>query len=242
MKISFCTTCFNRLYQLRLTFEANLKVISENPSMEWVILNCNSKDGLHELMVEGVPRWPSNLIYARDLSCHPWHLSVAKNTAHQIATGDILFNLDCDNFIGDAPDIVKLHFSRGVTLLHLWSGMFQDGTCGRIAVDKRLFYALRGYDESFYPMAYQDRDLINRAIASGAIVLHRPGPPELAIKNDKTEAIKHCRIKNLSWKNFMTRNKRKSRINLANNQLVANKEDSWWKNSLEIFKGEKESR
>jgi len=89
-----------------------------------------------------------------------WHASVAKNTAHMVATEDILVNVDSDNLIGPdfALDVVR-QFSGGYTALQYEDG---EGTCGRIACFREHFHNVRGYDEDAYPMGAQDVDLVLR--------------------------------------------------------------------------------
>jgi hypothetical protein len=239
MNISFCTTCANRFYQLEQTFESNLNIIIEHPNTQWVILNYNSKDELHEFMLKQLPFLPSRIIYARSTSNKPWHISVAKNMAHRLGSGEVLVNLDCDNFIGNAVEIISSKLTRSVQMLHLWSGTYRDGSWGRIALAKDVFYALGGYDESFYPMGYDDRDLLERAIAYGISVVHFPCVSKPAIQNSKEDSIKYCTIRGLNLKSYVRLNKKKSQFNIAAKYLVANKDSKREKAHIEIFKGEK---
>ena len=149
--ISFCTTCHNRLYQLKSVFDANAAAIARNSDTDWTILNFNSEDNIDDFMFSKLRSCPPTVHYVTEASGRPWHLSVAKNIAHRLATGSVLVNLDCDNLIGDAIDVVRRFFDQGCKILHMWSGIHRDGTCGRIAVAKDVFYKLQGYDESFLP-------------------------------------------------------------------------------------------
>jgi hypothetical protein len=238
-RISFCTTCANRLYQLRQTFDANIEVIRRDPATEWILLNYNSGDGLHEFMLERLPVLPVRFNYVREQSGRAWHLSVAKNIAHRLASGSVLINLDCDNFIGDAVEIVRQQCSRGAQVVHLWSGNWGDGTCGRIAILREIFYALGGYDESFYPMGYQDRDLLNRAAALGSTMTHCPCPPAMAIRNDKQEAIRYCTSSGMSWEDYMESNKKKSEANITARRLAANRTTGWGRLHVEMMSGQR---
>ena len=119
MKISFCTTCSNRFYQLEKTIDNTYSFIKNNPDTEWVIVNYGSKDNLHNFMLEKLSNMSSRVIYANEISGRPWHMSCAKNAAHVAATGDILLNLDCDNFIGNTLDIIRKEFKNGTEFLHI---------------------------------------------------------------------------------------------------------------------------
>jgi len=235
--ISFCTTCANRLHQLKQTFDQNCAVISREPRTEWIILNCNSKDGLHDFMMSRLGRLVGRIKYATVLSQKPWHMSVAKNDAHRLAKGAVLVNLDCDNFIGEAVTLIRDAFAAGADLLHFWSGTFGDGTCGRIAIKRTAFHELGGYDESFMPMGYQDRDLLDRARAKGFSVRERRIRGAMALANDKRESVKHCEAGDLSWRDFLGFNRLRSKLNIARGRLVANSGTIWNESDVRVYDG-----
>lgn len=236
MKISFCTTCGNRLHQLQQTFEQNLAVISRTPGVEWVIVNFNSRDALHEFMLDRLPGLPANVVYARDPAERPWHMAIAKNIAHRAASGDLLVNLDCDNFIGAAADVLRDALARSVQAVHLWSGVSGDGTCGRIAVARDVFHALGGYDESFHPVGHEDLDLLKRIRARGIAVEDHPCPAGSAIMNSKEEGMQHCSAPGLTWIESRDRNKAQSNLNIAEGRIVANLGKAWGRADLEWFR------
>lgn len=45
-----------------------------------------------------------------------WHVSFAKNLAHKVGVGDILVNIDCDNFIDDSVTVIDHFFHEDVEL------------------------------------------------------------------------------------------------------------------------------
>jgi glycosyltransferase involved in cell wall biosynthesis len=236
--ISFCTTCSNRLYQFKQTFADTLKIILEDPDTEWVILNLNSKDALHEFMLEQIPALPPRVIYARAQSDHPWHVGVAKNVAHRLARGSILVNLDCDNYIGEMLQLSRAKFTPRIQAIHFWSGVLKDGTFGRIAIRRNAFLRLGGYDEAFHPMGYHDADLIERAKATGMSILHIPCSKGSAIWNDKQESMRYCNGSISDWETMNLENTAKSKLNLVNHQLVANEGKNWGQLDVEMFPGE----
>lgn len=238
MKVSFCTTCFHRTYQLRQTFERNARIIAANEETEWVIVNYNSADDLDAFMAGMLPRVVERVVYVRETSGRSWHASVAKNVAHRNATGEVLVNLDCDNFIGEQTlALIEAHFLSGGQVLHMWSGALGDGTGGRIAIARELFHRLGGYDETFHPMGYQDFDLLARAEASGFPMTRCGDTPDLAIRNSKEESIRHCSRKGLSWEDFNRQNRAKSLTNIASRRLVANKPRGWANMQIETVRG-----
>jgi hypothetical protein len=220
--ISFCTTCANRLYQLEQQFTANARIIDATCDTEWVILNFGSKDGLHDYVLEKLASHSSRIVYARYSSAPAWHASIAKNLAHSLATGDILVNLDCDNLIGDAISSIRRFFPQGGQLVHLWSGIYGDGTYGRIAVSRDLFFELGGYDESLHHMGYQDTDLMSRAAIRGVPVLHRRCSQDLAIKNRKHQNPAGAGEAAYTWSDLNRLNAALSSRNIANGILRAN--------------------
>jgi hypothetical protein len=232
MRISFCTTVHNRLHQLAQVFDANLQIIRQQPKTEWVILNYNSSDGLDEFMMERLPELSRRVVYACETSGRPWHLSVAKNIAHRLSAGEVLMNLDVDNFIGDAVKMIRMHFDERLTL-HLFSDKLGDGTCGRVVIGRRIFEKLGGYDEAFFPMGYQDQDLQKRAWAAGVPYVRLKPPADSAIPNSKHESIKHCRMNGKKWLDFNMANRRRSEANIAAGRLIANVGKEWG-----LFKGE----
>jgi predicted glycosyltransferase involved in capsule biosynthesis len=237
MKLSFCTTCSNRLYQLEDTFDANLELIVAHPDTEWVIVNFNSKDDLHDFMMRRMAALPARVTYARALADPSWHASLAKNTAHNLASGDILVNLDCDNYISDAIDVIHTHFKPEIQALHLWSGVFGDGTCGRIAMRRDAFHKLGGYDEAFLPVVHEDMDLLKRTRAKGMTVRHIPFTGMLPIQNSREDSIKYGSPEGRDWKAFLLENTSRSNANIANNRLTANAGKKWGELELEIFHG-----
>src|SRR5438105_1725028 len=101
-KISFCSTCKNRLWQLSQTFAPNLSAVEADGSSELVLLNYNSQDGLGEWIRQfGSAIEAGTLRYVHERSDPHFHMAKAKNLAHLAATGEYVVNLDADNFIRD---------------------------------------------------------------------------------------------------------------------------------------------
>jgi len=226
MRISLCTTCFNRASQLKQVFASNVEVIRGEESVEWLILNYNSRDDLDEYMLPILRSKTCNIRYVKEVSGRRWHMSLAKNISHKLASGDILLNLDCDNRIGEALKQIRETFKANVGAMHLWSGRYGDGTCGRIAIRRELFFNAGGYDESFRPMAYQDEDLLERLKDMGETVMHCPSEGAVAVANagsgDAASVPKSAR-----WHRYHKYNYRRSTRNRAKGQLVANEGKLW---------------
>jgi glycosyltransferase involved in cell wall biosynthesis len=234
MRISLCTTCHNRAYQFKQVFDQNLSAVLNDADVEWVILNYNSNDDLDSFMLSRLSDANGKIVYAREKTAQSWHSSIAKNISHKIASGDALMNLDCDNYIGNALEIIRSKLRGNLGGLHLWSGWYGDGTYGRIVVRKQHFFAAGGYDESFYPMAHQDTDLLYRLCTMGIEIRQYLCEREMALTNTKADSILHCRTGGMTWEQFYIANRNKSLANLRASNLIANIGHEWGAGDLEI--------
>jgi hypothetical protein len=222
--LSFCITSKNRLWQLKETLRKNLTDnITLKSQIEFVLIDFDSKDGLGE--------WIKNefrlelregyLKYFFTKSLPDWHASVAKNTAHLYAEGKIVTNLDCDNFTGKNGGMFILNcFSKykQPIVLHQFSSNWEDGSCGRISLNKDIFTYLGGYDETFEPMAFQDIDLLTRLWKIGVRYVHAKNKIyNKAILNTKEESIAYCNSI-LSYEDMNIINKNKSLENFLNSK------------------------
>ena len=243
-KLSFCITCMNRFWQIKETLPINLRNnINQCLDIEFVVV---------DLGTPGLPEWIQDhyqnylesgyLRYRQFKYVSSWHASIAKNISHHLALGDIVVNLDCDNFTGPhgAKHIIKVfNNSPHDVLFHQWSGQDGDGTYGRISMRKKYFLTLGGYDESFMPMGYQDHDLIlrhqsmfgiDKTISYQNWKLKYPNNQKYshlqkiysnAIENDKISSTENTNS-SVSWIDMNSINQKKSETNIQNGNLVAN--------------------
>ncbi len=170
-----------RAHHLKETLPKNIR---DNPAfddmdVEFVVLNYNSKDDLHEWMTtdpEMKSHIESGLVrYGKTTDPEFFHMSHAKNMSHRMATGDVLCNLDADNFTG--PEFAKLlhkNFSKKMDVVINPSvevsrtfGKEDQGFFGRVAISRNNFMALGGYDEEFSGWGGEDEDLMQRAKGLG---------------------------------------------------------------------------
>lgn len=226
-KLSFCITCKNRICQIRQTLPKNILDNKTNPYIEFVLVNFGSNDGLHEYVLENFSRELSEgyLSYYHTDSMSYWHSSIAKNTAHSCATGDILVNLDCDNYTGKdgGKHVIKQFVDFGPNIvLHQFSGKWKDGSFGRIAITKENFFKIGGYDETFLPMGFQDFDLINRAIVNNVkYKLENNSIYNTAIANTKELGLKFVEG-SITYDDTNRLNMLKSRKNIYEGKTIAN--------------------
>lgn len=151
MKISFCITCKDRLFHLRQTLPFNLASTS-NFEREFVIMDYNSEDGLYEWSKKHLSVWENQGVvrYLRTRLPNYFSAAHAKNIAHRNATGDVLCNLDCDNFVTTRFCEFMLNIFKKTPLIMASNSLDafgHHGCCGKIAATKDVFYSVNGYDE-----------------------------------------------------------------------------------------------
>lgn len=94
-----------------------------------------------------------------------WEVSKAKNIAHNKAAGDILVNVDADNYLSvEYVNGVLDLFDKDMNIIVYGE---KENTGGRIAISKDNFIKLGGYDERFKDWGYDDIDFIYRAANLG---------------------------------------------------------------------------
>lgn len=162
-KVSYCSSCKGRLWQLKTTLAANLDKLIEIDA-EWVILDYDCPDNVSEFLlnhrpsVEAMKEGKLKLYkIEQDLD---FTMPLAKNLAHMLGEGEILFNLDIDNFIGQSFEVLKT--MKSDQYCHLDTGFSNNGQGGRIGVYKELFHALGGYDLDYVGYGYDDIDFVAR--------------------------------------------------------------------------------
>ena len=203
MKLSLCITCMNRLYQLRETLPHNLKAIEFLDGVELCLVNFNSQDGLDEYIKEHFMHYieSGKLNYFYTKEPEYFHCSIAKNLAHRLGSGDILYNLDGDNFITETNvnEILGVFANRKKIFLHerrnLSKEDMHDGTYGRIALTRVNFYLLNGYDENLLGASQHDCDLIKRLKKFKIHKLLAQSDIIPAILNDKTATMANQKFK-----------------------------------------------
>jgi hypothetical protein len=160
--VTFCTTCKNRTPHLRETLPKNL---SDNPNSRFVVLDYNSQDDLLPFLrsFEGAIEERRLAVYSF-LGWHKFRMAHAKNLAHRLGIlegGEILVNLDADNFAGlDFESYARERFEE--PQIFLWTRMIKGamtrGLGGRIAVRKKAFWKAGGYDEKYAEWSPDDKD------------------------------------------------------------------------------------
>lgn len=174
--ISFCTTCKGRKSYLLLTLSHNLQIAQralQPGTYEFVILGYGDSDNLWETL-RSVASIRAAIIHGLVTLLEvtgddaPYYLEAhSKNICHIFSRGDILANVDADNFLSIpfCQDVARL-LPNQVLMAPVKSG----DTAGRIALYRDTFIQLGGYDEdrsNKISRCFIDSDLKLRAIASG---------------------------------------------------------------------------
>lgn len=169
-KISLCTTCMDRLGDLKQTLPQNIKDNLEYPNVEFVLLDYNSKKDdigkwvkseMWEYVEKGI------LVYYRTEEPKFFDMSHSRNVAFKVATGDIVNNLDADAFCkkgfveminriaNEQPE--KAIFAKSRQLLRGRLGFYRE----------EFINLLGGYNEDLTGYGHDDADLMHRAWSLG---------------------------------------------------------------------------
>ncbi len=171
MKISYCTSCCGRLWQLKQTIEHNLN-FTKAGEIELCILAYND-DEVERYLNE---HYPQHIADGR-LKVKTHHddyqpvdgsnfaCGYVKNLSHAMGTGKVLFNLDADNFIDNAHGFL-LQLKPNQILKNI---ALPDGRSGRIGVHRTLFNKVGGYQDVGRS---DDGDFVLRCLRAGAKLLH----------------------------------------------------------------------
>jgi hypothetical protein len=176
-KISFCITCMGRKNHLEKTLLKNINNSISHKNVEFVLLDYNSKDGLDRWIYDNFRDFISTgiLRYCKTTEPEYFKMAHAKNVAHKLATGDILCNLDADNFVYSSfVDYVnKVFNNKSRIVLCIMDSFIKNkkdligGVKGRIVVRKEDFYCVKGYNEICGVWGNDDHDFIRRLAMSG---------------------------------------------------------------------------
>ena len=185
-KVAFFTTCMNRLHHLKKTLPQNIKDNQDYENCVFVVLNYNSKDGLHEWMLENMAEQIKNgtVIYYRTLE-PPffWH-NHAKNMAAKCTPDDaeIICSIDSDNYTSTDNNNIGLAVQLNEIFNHWWgqdifvraAGWEHQGkgwhlhphkyssASGKIATRRADFFKYRGFNENLRGYYFDEEELWKR--------------------------------------------------------------------------------
>lgn len=213
MIINICTQIKNRLYQFQETFYKNYQIINQYQNVIWTIVDINSTDGLNKFIESNMS---SNIHYFEVIDKINYSIPIAKNFSYRLSSGDYLFNLDADNFLGSIIDkIIELNY------IPIYCNKFGLGVYGRIGCDRNTIERVGGYDESFLPAAHHEQDLMSRCGLLNSVFTHVDFD-EMPIQNNKEDTIKNISM-DMKWSYMNRINTIKKQFNIDNNIVNPNK-------------------
>jgi hypothetical protein len=246
LKISFCTTCMNRLDDLRITLPANIQANASYPNCEFVLLDYNSTDGLAEWISRKMKHHieSGKLIYYRTDEPKYYSMSHSRNVAFRLASGDIVNNIDADNFTFDgAPcSICFAAWLNEQAILHPAKTVFAKTKQvtimhGRVGFYKNEFINdLGGYDEDFEGYGHDDQDIVQRALGLGFKIVKWGSSYFYRIQ---TPPVKKNENLLNDWDETRRKNRELSYRNIESGRFQANKSRQWGK--AEVTKNFKET-
>lgn len=173
-KISFCIVCMNRLHHLSQTLPINIFDNEDYEDLEFVLLDYNSNDGLEGFVKENFSKDIENgkLIYYKTNIPKYFNRSHSRNLAFRLASGDLICNIDADNYTGkNFAAYVNDKFQKSdnifLTPLGLSGTNSKKDVLGRICIKRVDFYRIKGYDERMINYGFEDNDFANRLEISG---------------------------------------------------------------------------
>ena len=195
-KISFCTTCKGRLWQLEQTLAVNTPFLDKD--CELVILDYQSPDNLREHLETNYKEYLNDgrIKYFKLLNNYNFNCAYAKNVAHRLATGDVLFSLDADGFISESLKAELRALGDKEILVPRYFGN-DEGTYGRLGYTKSLFYTMNGYSEFIVAMQDDDGNMRYRAIMSGVKSVHAK-EKHIAIQNTSEQKVLYTNVTELT--------------------------------------------
>lgn len=175
-KISLCITCMNRLDHLKKTLGKNIKNNADYLNLEFVLLDYNSNDGLQDWVLNNFRKElaEDRLVYYRTDEPKYFQMSRAKNISHTLASGNIVCNLDADNYTGkDFAFYINSVMQSSINIIgvhkkdnKIFPSHISD--CGgRIFLTKENFLKMGGYNEKFIGWGLEDIEFTKRAAILG---------------------------------------------------------------------------
>ena len=172
-KISLMICCMSRTNHLSQTLEKNIKDnLDDQNDVEFVIvhfLNRSNKQQdleFQHLINEKFSLYLENgyLKYFQNSDFHYWKAGGCRYTAFWYTRADLVYNLDCDNFIGlRGTRAIVENFNKygNHNLIFLgFNGVYADGSFGRICLSEKNHFLINSYDYNLPTIWSHDDSLL----------------------------------------------------------------------------------
>ncbi len=226
-RVSLCTTCMGRVHDLAQTLPKNIADHADDPNVEFVLLDYHSEDGLENWVKEHMrPHIESGrLIYARTTEPKWFHMAHSRNVAFKIATGDIVCNVDADNWTGPgfAARLNRLANERPARAIFVKSWQRMHGRVGFFR--KEWMDLLGGYDEGLMGYGWDDQDLVDRALLQRFRMMKFGGEYGTRIFTKGPGKVRNLEVKD--WRASEEANRQRSAENIRNGILKSNEGRRW---------------
>jgi len=242
-KVSFVTTCMDRLNDLSKTLLYNIETNKKYKNLEFVIIDYNDKSGLGDWLKLNMMRHiESGLIsYYRTEEPEFFSMAHSRNIGYKVAAGDIVNNLDSDNYalnfsasVEHQPDECLAEYINRMANQMPQKAIFakgKRGLHGRIGFFKDEFInELGGYDESFTGYGHDDHDLLLRAWCLGYTLMWWGGPYYQRIRTSTEDKNKNNH--DTHWKITEKANQELSAQNIGAGKYKTNEGVHWGKAKL----------
>lgn len=158
----------NRLHHLQETLPMNLHDCESDDRVEFVILDYNSTDGLESWMNNNFRFFSPKVVYYKTTEPLYYNRSHSRNMAFRLASGDIVCNLDADNYVGKGfVKYIEQVFKQNQSVFVVPKDENLGDTFGKICMTKEDFLQIRGYDEAIKGYGFEDNDIKNRLLNLG---------------------------------------------------------------------------
>jgi glycosyltransferase involved in cell wall biosynthesis len=168
-KISFGTVCMNRLHHIKLTLPQNIEDNLLYPEVEFILLDYNSTDGLEQWVQQEMQEHlqSGKLKFYRTSEPQYFNRSHSRNMAFQLSSGDIICNVDADNYTGpDFAEYINDSFLKddSIFLVSAFNEEYMEykDAYGRVCAWREDFFNIGGYDEAMQSYGHEDTDLYDR--------------------------------------------------------------------------------
>lgn len=239
-RISLCITCMGRLSDLTRTLPVNLELNAAYPQLEFVLLDYNSNDGVGDWIQREMRSYikTGRLVYFRTEEPQFYSMSHSRNLAFKLASGEIVNNLDADNYTLDlalsesdrpsecfAAYLNRLANQQPERALFAKSRRLMRGRLGFFRSE--FIDQLGGYDEQLQGYGHDDHDLRDRAWHLGFRSFFFGGQYYSRLKTSGRQKVENMEAKN--WRLTEKQNKRLSAANISKAVFRANVGREWGK-------------